>query len=437
MQFVTQIKIPQEINRDVLSKNLGTIANQPSQPKDGFRIFINSQAEFQTLQGVGGSFSELGGKALASLSLEQQQEVASKLFSEDFSIYRLPIGSSDFALKEYSLNDNEGDFEMEQFALDHDQEYIIPYMNMAKAVNPELILHISPWSPPGWLKENNSMLNGGSLKRKESYYRAYAKYLTKYIVEYQKLGFDIVRLNVQNEPDVSTIYPSCIFEDEDMSCFISEYLADEFRKESIKTEIFAGTFRSFNGASGLNFLTNNPQILPFIGGVSFQYSVMTQIQDIRSLYPNLKIMHTESNCHNGDNSWVEAMFLYTDIIDYINSSCDTFTYWNMILNKSKLSSWGWTQNSLITIDEEEKKVVYNPDFEVMKLAAKCLKKGSRRVSFTSLTQNGLATKGVNGKIRVMTNNFSTEDVYGKIIIDKQEHDCQIPAQTICLFEFIP
>ena len=63
----------------------------------------------------------------------------------------------------------------------------------------------SPWSPPAWMKTNNS-LNGGSLRAEN--YQEYADYLVRAIRAYGQEGITLTDLTVQNEPEFATSYPS-------------------------------------------------------------------------------------------------------------------------------------------------------------------------------------------------------------------------------------
>ena len=51
---------------------------------------------------------------------------------------------------------------------------------------------------------------------------------------------------------------------------------------------------------------------------------------------------------------------------YFTNGVNGYIYWNMILPPGGRSTWGWKQNSMITIDPETKEVIYNPEFYVMK-----------------------------------------------------------------------
>ena len=74
---------------------------------------------------------------------------------------------------------------MLRFSIDFDRQYILPTLRLARKVNPELYLFASPWSPPGWMKANGSML-GGSM-RKHSL-GVYAKYIVKFLQAYAAEG---------------------------------------------------------------------------------------------------------------------------------------------------------------------------------------------------------------------------------------------------------
>lgn len=110
----------------------------------------------QNIEGFGGCFNELGFEALNLLAAEDRSAVLHSLFHPEgdhkFSICRLPIGASDYALEWYSLNETDGDYAMEHFSIERDRKYLIPYIREALKLNPELKLFASPWSPPTWMK---------------------------------------------------------------------------------------------------------------------------------------------------------------------------------------------------------------------------------------------------------------------------------------------
>src|SRR5258708_12623792 len=76
-------------------------------------------------------------------------------------MWRQPMGASDFALKDYTYDDmppGQSDSHMKHFSIDHDREQIIPILRESLALNTNLKIIGSPWSPPAWMKTSGSMI---------------------------------------------------------------------------------------------------------------------------------------------------------------------------------------------------------------------------------------------------------------------------------------
>lgn len=430
MKEISKVKLSQDINLEEYSALVGDLRNQPNVNND-LKVYINSKAKFQIIEGIGGSFSELGGKALESLPNEQKQVVAKKLFQNNLNYFRMPVGASDFALSEYSLNDNSEDVNMDLFSIDRDQKYLIPYMRLCKEYCNDMKLHASPWSAPYWLKNSNEMCGGGSLKKNA--YDTYARYVRFFIKEYEKVGFKIDRYIIQNEPDVETKYPSMLMTEKEMGKFIQK-LYQEFERNDIKSEIWAGTFRAINEPTACNFVSSNLDVLSLIQGVGVQYTTMQPLYDLKYIAPQLKLMHTESVCCMGENTWEQAVLLLSNIFDYMIAGCDVFTYWNMILNETKLSTWEWPQNSLVTINENTGDVKYNPDYYIMQLASKCLTPKSQRISLYCRERKGIAVLKPDKTVGFILGNFTANIESGKIDIDGEIFDIELQPYTVHYYE---
>ena len=105
----------------------------------------------------------------------------------------------------------------------------------------------SPWSAPAWMKQNSSLLGGGSLK--EDMYETYADYLVKFVSEYKKLGIDISMLTLLNEPSVGALsYPTM-----DMTAIeasvITEYTGKKLEEAGIKADIVSWDFNYGSSSS--------------------------------------------------------------------------------------------------------------------------------------------------------------------------------------------
>lgn len=94
----------------------------------------------------------------------------------------------------------------------------------------------SVWSPPAWMKENNSVINGGFLKKE--YYQDFAEYISEYLQEYkQRFGIEIQAISPANEPNTVVGYSSSEWTPEQLHEFVKEYLIPTFKANNIGTKI--------------------------------------------------------------------------------------------------------------------------------------------------------------------------------------------------------
>ena len=117
----------------------------------------------------------------------------------NFSVGRSCVGSSDYSTRAYSYDESRApDPQLTRFSVAHDRKWILPMLREARRVNPSLFLLASPWSPPAWMKDNDSML-GGTIRRR--YLAQYASYLTHFVEAYAADGVRVDAITTQNEVD--------------------------------------------------------------------------------------------------------------------------------------------------------------------------------------------------------------------------------------------
>ena len=406
------------------------------------KIKLYPNIEFQMLEGVGGAFNEIGGEALMSLPTKLQDEVMMNLFSTTegagFSFCRTAVGSSDFGIDAYSYSEVEGDYDMEHFSIKREEKTVIPYIQKAYKFNSNLKMFASPWSPPAWMKYSGLMDRGNEfpdknyLKDETKIYEAYALYFSKYINAYSEEGIKIDRLIIQNENDITTNYPSCVMPIEQMGKFVKTYLKPRFENDNINAEIWAGTFRTAGQLDAIEFAANKEYRDSF-DGIGIQYTSQEHIQDIKNLLPSALIMHTEGKCFNGQNTVEQASSRLKEVAQYINYGVTNYCYWNMILNETTESGWGWKQNSLINIDRKTQTVTYNPDFKVISLISKCLQSGTIRVA--NYSRETIISVKKDGKIFILIqNDKNTAEKYELEITNEKLEEVEIPANSVSIIE---
>jgi glucuronoarabinoxylan endo-1,4-beta-xylanase len=103
------------------------------------------------------------------------------------------------------------------------------------------------WSPPAWMKTNDSAINGGELRPDK--YRAYAEYLSNYVRGYkEKHGIDIYAISLANEPDYTATYSSCRWTSLQFKEFIKNSLIPVFKKDNIQAKVMMPEQMNFDDA---------------------------------------------------------------------------------------------------------------------------------------------------------------------------------------------
>jgi glucosylceramidase len=333
----------------------------------------------QQWRGFGGCFNELGWIALSRLDAAVRADILDELFAPDgamrFNYCRLPIGASDYGESWYSANEHDGDFAMERFSLERDERHLVPYIREALARRPDMTLFASPWSPPTWLKRPQAC-NFGTLVQEPAYLDAYALYLLKFVQSYRALGIDIASVFVQNEPDSDQKFPSCRWTGAQMRDFIRDYLGPLFARENEPCEIWAGTFERPDYDAWANVVLSDPAARAFVSGVGYQWAGRDAVQRTHQAWPDVPIIQTENECGRGDNPWAHAAHVFELLHHYIANGVVAYVYWNFLLAEGGHSTWGWSQNAMISVDMATTRLTRNPEYYVMKHFARFVEPGA-------------------------------------------------------------
>jgi len=388
-------------------------ALEQSAPSAPPQVHVSTRRPFQTMEGFGGCFNEAGWVALSNASDADRKQAIEALFGDEgaaFTRARLPIGASDFALDAYSLTDTPDDLELRDFSLARDSRHLIPFVEAAMAVRPGLECWGSPWSPPAWMKTNKSY-SRGSLRWEPAILRAYALYFARWIEAYRAQGIPIYAVAPQNEPNILSPYPSCLWTGEQLREFIADYLGPTLRDRKSNVELWLGLNGDpVNGGENINdrLLTvmEDPKASAFIDGVAYQYDSRNQTAVASQLYPNKKFMQSETVCNKGDNTWDDAQRLYGLIKRHVEGGAGSYFAWNMILDDTGMSTWNWRQNALITVDRKTGKVTYNGEYHVMRHFSRFVKPGAKRVLSTGVWGDHIAFKNPDGSVVAVVGNSS-------------------------------
>lgn len=419
---------------------------------DSINVEIQTNQKQQVIDGWGGCFNELGWDALSALSLSERTKVLKAFFDPKeglkYNICRMPIGANDYARNWYSLDDTEGDFKMKNFSIKRDQSGLIPYIKAAMQFNPKLKVWASPWSPPTWMKTNhhyanapgdhndltwaNAVKSGNQFIQKPKYLSAYALYLRKFVESYQKEGINLYALHVQNEPYTINQWPNCSWNAAGLRNFIAGYLGPEFAKNKTNAQIWFSTIN--NGKLPVfDTVLANPSSHKYIAGVGFQYEGKAVVADIARKYPELKRMETETECGDGTFDWKAAEHTFNVMKTYLDGGVNAYMYWNMILDDTGKSSWGWKQNAQVIINKTSKKVTYTPEFYLFKHFTTYVVPGSVKVKSTGTFKNVLAFISPDNQVIIVADNTSENPTSLQIKIKDKNLDVTLAAKSFNTF----
>jgi glucuronoarabinoxylan endo-1,4-beta-xylanase len=107
---------------------------------------------------------------------------------------------------------------------------------MQKAQDRGVKIWGTPWSPPATMKTNGRTTNGGSLMTGS--YQAYADYLAKYVLTLKNsYGISLFALSLQNEPDYTATWDSCIWTGQQFHDFIGNNLVPTFSRDGVGVQL--------------------------------------------------------------------------------------------------------------------------------------------------------------------------------------------------------
>jgi len=149
-------------------------------------ISVDDTQTFQTIDGFGYTLTGGSVQSINKLNFQKRKELLQELFGKSdnsisISYLRISIGASDLNSIPFTYDDlplGQTDVTLSQFSLYPDAKDVIPMLKEILTINPQIKIIATPWSPPTWMKDNNSFI-GGSLKAE--YNGDYAKYFVKYI----------------------------------------------------------------------------------------------------------------------------------------------------------------------------------------------------------------------------------------------------------------
>ncbi|WP_340024710.1 glycoside hydrolase family 30 beta sandwich domain-containing protein [Paenibacillus sp. FSL K6-1096] len=364
----------------------------PQLPADGATVTIDIDPgrTYQEMDGFGASFTDSAAYLIHQvLGEERRTEVMRKLFDPQegigLSFLRNPMGASDYARTVYSYNDlSEGgsDPELSGFSIAHDEADIIPLVQQAVQLNPELKLMASPWSAPGWMKTSGSMIAG---RLKPEYYGVYAEYFVRFIQAYAAHGLPIYAVTVQNEPLYEPQhYPSMLMLPEEQREFITGYLKPVFRQHGLAAKIFCYDHNWDRPDYPLSVLEG---AAADVDGVAWHWygGAAAAQSEVLAVYPNHEVHFTEGS----GGEWIppfEQAFsnVMRTGIEILRNHSRSFVLWNLALDEQNgptVPGFGEsTCRGVVTVNQQTRELTYTLDYYALAHFSKVIRPQAVRLA---------------------------------------------------------
>lgn len=319
----------------------GTAAGEPDTT-----VTLDETRTFQTVAGFGASMTEASAWVLDQLTPEERTRAFELLFDRDkgigISLLRQPLGASDFARSIYSYDDQpEGrtDPLLADFSLDRDREHVLPLLRRAAAVNPELTLIGSPWSPPAWMKTGGSMLGAGGGVLKPEFYGAYAEYFARWIEGYTAQGLKVVAVTPQNEPQYGPKdYPGMVWESEDIGTFVRDHLGPVLKSRTPWVKILGWDHNWDKTAPALTLLGDD-SVAPWFAGIAWHHygGGPEAMSAVRDNHPDKEVWFTEGGSGRwiAGNSWTGKFKAgMVEQVRILKNWSRSMVWWNLVLDQN-------------------------------------------------------------------------------------------------------
>ena len=402
-------------------------------------IIVNKNKRYQKILGFGGAFTDATIENYNLLDSKQKKAFLDGYFSKEglnYNLGRYPMQSTDFSSYSYNYLAKDSR-DLNTLSLDADKDKIALIKECEKVREDKLTLMLSTWSPLEWMKTNNSLYQGGHLKKE--YYDDWAKYLAKVAYLLKKEDINIKMITSQNEVEAKQTWESCLFTPEEEGTFVNylyKYLK-EYKVDDVN----------------IMLLDHNRDLIPErisktmkyvtspIYGVAYHWydhSCFSNLTKFHEQYPDFHILMSECCVELlvdknpiGDISHAEK-YAY-EMIQDLNNYSEGYIDWNLMLNEiGGPNHVGNYCESPIMFNRNTKELMFLPSYYYIGHFSKYLDNESVRIDTVCLKEGVSAVSFVNkeNKTTLIILNKENKNQLVNIELNNEMYAFDVPAHTI-------
>lgn len=357
-------------------------------------IVVDDTAMYQEMVGFGAAITDAAAININRLAPDRREALLRDLFDPDsgigLSFTRLTIAASDFSPRQYSFDDmppGQRDPTLARFSIEPNRADVLPVVQRALAINPQLKVMASPWSAPGWMKTSGSLVKGTLWPNA---YGFFARYLVRYVEAYDSLGVPLYALTVQNEPHFApTNYPGMRLDPPDRARLIGQYLGPLLARRPNAPLILEWDHNWDEPQSPLRVLGDSVANR-YIAGVAWHcyngdVSAQTTVHDA---FPTKDVYFTECSGGEWAPNFADNLVwnVRTLIIGATRNWARGVLLWNLALDELHGPYTGGCGNcrGVVTINSQTGAVTRNVEYYALAHASRFVRPGARRIESTSV-----------------------------------------------------
>lgn len=424
-----------------------SLAWKPAGQVSAQAIILNPAETRQEILGFGAAMTDATCYVISQMTQAERDAVLHDVFSPDemaMNVCRTCIGASDYSQTLYSFDESDTpDPELKKFSIDHDKAYILPVLRESRKHNPELFLFSSPWSPPGWMKPDKTML-GGAMRKLS--FDPYARYFIKFLEGYKAEGVAINAVTVQNEVDAEQDgrMPACTWAQEVEMEFAARHLSPAIRSAGLDTKIWILDHNYSLWGRAIDELSD-PEVYAAVDGIAWhgyvgEPTAMTRVHDA---FPAKNAYWTEGgpDITQPDYQTDFAQWAQT-FNDVLNNWARSITAWNLALDEHGKPNIGpFSCGGTITIENGSHKVTKSGQYWAFAHYSRHIRRGAKVFATndvapatheSAVTHSGFINP--DGKhVLVISNRGAEQQI--QLVMGNQGIDLSVPADSVHTLEW--
>jgi glucosylceramidase len=410
-------------------------------------LFVDPARSFQTVLGIGGALTDAAAETYYKLPEAKRRELIRAYYDPEhgigYSLARTHIHSCDFSSASYTYVE-EGDASLRSFSIAPDLKYRVPMIKEALATaRGGLTIYASPWSPPGWMKDNHHMLRGGKLK--PEFRDTWARYYVEFIKAYEAAGIPIWGLTVQNEPMAVQRWESCIFTAEEERDFVRDHLGPTLAKSGFgEKKLTVWDHNRTLMYERARVMLDDPAAAKYVWGVGYHWYVNDTYENVARVheaFPHVNLLFTEGCNYPFDRAklddWKLGERYGESMIRDFNAGAVGWTDWNVLLDETggpnHVANFCYAP---VHADTKTGELIYTNAFYYLGHFSKFVRPGARRIVSSSTVDAVLTTAFVNsdGSIVVVAMNATAKDQPLALCVGTKAVLSSCPANAIVTFK---